>query len=673
LAGPAGFSAGEDERVSTIDRRAFLGAAGAGLAGIMLGGALPGCGGGSGGGAGAGSASGAASGAGGAQGAISLGAASGAALSRNTPGSVGIASDLELDVDLNVISGRLPTDLLGHAFTIAPVPERDGTFVFSGDGVVYRFDFGASKVGLKSRLMKTPCWYADKATRGTAAGFKNLNFGPARSSFDLGARNQANTAFAPMGNDRLLVTYDAGRPFEIDPVSLEVATAVGWNSEWRPGLKIPAALRGMVMGSVFPMTQTSAHPYYDPFTREMFLLNFGGNQGINIFGANLLAETFTDLMSWDGAGAMKRWTLVDEQGRLVKIIQSAHQMQATADYVLVMDCAFYLEAEKIFSGERMKAQLPDTVIWLVKRADLARTASGGRVTARKVVIPKEGIHFVADYDNPGGRISLEVCHNCAADPSEWLLSTDRLWHDGAAVRPELLGMIPTATDIGWIGQHVIDGPNARWVAGESRYMKDDKLTWGAAFYTHQGTYAPGRFTDLYWTSAGFSADLLATRVVRAYETYKHRTVPISALPIGEGRPTAVFRTNRAAGAIVDAWQFPEGRMGLSPTFVPRAGGRGDATDGYIVITVISDDRSWAGSSGDELWVFDATDLAKGPLCRLGHPQLDMPFTLHTTWLPEIRPRTAAYKVDVRQDHAAEVAKLEPRLRTLFETSVYPHF
>ena len=84
--------------MSTIDRRAFLGAAGAGIAGIMLGGALPGCGGGgsgagAGGGAASGAASGARAGAGGAQPAISLGAASGAALSRNTPGSIGIASD----------------------------------------------------------------------------------------------------------------------------------------------------------------------------------------------------------------------------------------------------------------------------------------------------------------------------------------------------------------------------------------------------------------------------------------------------------------------------------------------------------------------------------------------------------------------------------------------------
>ena len=45
----------------------------------------------------------------------------------------------------------------------------------------------------------------------------------ARISRQLGVRNPLNTAFLPM-QDRMLLTYDAGRPYEIDTESLEVIT-----------------------------------------------------------------------------------------------------------------------------------------------------------------------------------------------------------------------------------------------------------------------------------------------------------------------------------------------------------------------------------------------------------------------------------------------------------------
>ena len=89
--------------------------------------------------------------------------------------------------------------------------------------------------------------------------------------------------------------------------------------------------------------------------------------------------------------------------------------------------------------------------------------------------------------------------------------------------------------------------------------------------------------------------------------------------------------------------------------------------------MLSDDTSWSRSSGDELWVFDAADLARGPLCRLAHPQLDMPFMMHTAFLPELRPRAASYRIDVEADHQAEVRQLTPALQDLFRRQVYPHF
>ncbi|MHC4832122.1 MAG: carotenoid oxygenase family protein, partial [Planctomycetota bacterium] len=505
-------------------------------------------------------------------------------------------------------SRAAPADLSGHAFTIAPVPHGDGTYVFNGDGLVYRLDFGAAQVGLRSRVMRTPCYYADQATLGTSDGFRNQGGGPARLSSKLGVRNQVNTAFLAIGPDRLLVTYDAGRPFEIDPVTLEVVTAVGWNHEWHPALQ-STGLLSSIMGSVFPLVQTSAHPVWDDRTRELFTLNFG-NQGIQFVGVSVLGDTFTDLIRWDGQGALERFELVDDRGRKIRIAQSAHQIQVTQDYVLVMDCAFSMEMEKMINPHYLRPQLPDTIVYVVRRSDLQGAASGAKVLARRVVIPREAAHFVADYDNPGGRITMQVAHNCASDPSEWLMAQDREFGSGAPVRLDLAGLIPSPTDISYIGHHVIDGVSARWIPSQSFYIKDDGFSWGAALYTHRGVAAPGRFEDVYWSSTGFQAELLTSRIANTYANYTHRTVPMSQLPVGEGRPTALFRMSRILGGIADGYRFPDGRMGMSPQFVPRQGGSGGTTDGYVVCTVVSDDTSWAGSSGDEFWIFQASDLAR---------------------------------------------------------------
>jgi carotenoid cleavage dioxygenase-like enzyme len=153
------------------------------------------------------------------------------AAEQSVPASVMSASRTELDETLEVRSGAIPADLKGHLFWVAPMPQGQGTHTFNGDGMVYRVDFGAaSQPRIKSRLLRTPCYYVDRAVKGFPHGFSNR--GVTRFSITLGARNQLNTALLPM-RDRLLVTFDAGRPWEIDPQSLDLVTPVGWNDEWK--------------------------------------------------------------------------------------------------------------------------------------------------------------------------------------------------------------------------------------------------------------------------------------------------------------------------------------------------------------------------------------------------------------------------------------------------------
>jgi len=134
-----------------------------------------------------------------------------------------------------------------------------------------------------------------------------------------------------------------------------------------------------------------------------------------------------------------------------------------------------------------------------------------------------------------------------------------------------------------------------------------------------------------------------------------------------GRPASLFRFNFDSMSIEDRFELPENAWMSSLQFVPKKGGSGGDTDGYV-ITAVSTDR------GSEIWVFDGANLAQGPLCRLGHPKLQMGVTIHSAWLPEIGARRATYKVPAREDFGPIVDKsILPSIKKLFEEEIYPRF
>lgn len=191
------------------------------------------------------------------------------------------------DLALTLLEGAVPPGLYGHLFVLSPVGTvdsggapypngNDRPTVINGDGMVWRFDLAPAGGGLPtatSRIIEPPDYRWDELTKNGSplafAGFVDL--GMLRASPLLGTRNFANTAFVPMpGKDpgdptRLICAYDAGPPVEIDPASLETLGVVGtsWDAE---------ALDGLVP---FPPILSTAHPYYDAHTGELFSVNYG--------------------------------------------------------------------------------------------------------------------------------------------------------------------------------------------------------------------------------------------------------------------------------------------------------------------------------------------------------------------------------------------------------------
>lgn len=684
------------------------------------------------------------------------------------PQSIMTASQDELDnVELE-IEGNLPKDLQGHIFIVAPVgtvesgglPFKDGDSLLNGDGMIYRLDFDRpGEVRVKTRLVKPPDYYADKATQpgGEYEKYKFLNRGIARLSMSLGLRNQLNTAFLPMkfaadSCDRLLVTYDAGRPYEIDTDTLEVVTPVGSNQEWRgelDQLKIPI----IINANKFPCKSilSTAHPAFD-YSGEgkMFTVNYGRSaasfiEGIqwvyeieeipqlieeilvaltgfcqtdlikdisravfgfsrdivenlmscigSIFGKEL--EDFTYVVCWDGVGELERWKLVLPDGRPVKIEQTIHQIGVTKDYVVLMDTAFIMGLEQVINNPFPKNQkleqhlrkllerppLPDSNIYIVRRADLKagqRPASSNKeveVVAQKVVIPLEAAHFLVDYDNPNGNITLHVAHLCGMQVAEWLRKYDISASQPHKPVPDYLhGMEHDETDIGRMGRYIIHGETGQLI--ESQVISDINATWAVDLYAYLDRLptglTPGKLENVYWSSFGLWRDLMTKYIVDLYDDYKYRLIPLSEVIrlAQKGKPACLFRLHPKSMVIADRYEFPCGYMTLSPQFIPRGDGE-SSTNGYIVCAVCFEDKKLGPTN--QIWIFNGNKLSDGPLCKLHNSKLKFGFTLHTAWLRQISERQASYKIPVEQDYQELVDQNNPEIRKLFKDEVYPHF
>lgn len=364
-------------------------------------------------------------------------------------------------------AGPLPSDLRGHVFVIGSsgsfdsptygdtkvyLPTQDGwQHMWSGDGMIYRFDFHTSilhssdqdKVqpeqkkiiykeqgwaSVATRMTKTPDFYADRALNKNPIYSRNWpkseyeqsifrDAAITRLSLSLGNRNYLNTAWLPLkpkgrDSERLLVTWDAGRPYEIDPCSLDLVAPVGLTKDWKPVFDLAGLSRCIrrlpglsklfpILSQVFPMILATAHPVYDEYEDAVYLIN--GTKSIKntiqiprllpyfiqgllrflgllknpnhvnsnptllgkLFGAvfkillwiihsilsalNALGIGGRDclfLYRWQGQQTeiddADKWEIVDERGWSIPILQSAHQMALTKDFIIISDSSYKL-------------------------------------------------------------------------------------------------------------------------------------------------------------------------------------------------------------------------------------------------------------------------------------------------------------------------------------------
>ncbi len=696
----------------------------------------------------------------------------------------------EFEGFLEVIEGTLPLDIHG-AFHVSlpvgsvnsdglPFPEKNksghhnpeyGSPIMNGDGMVIQVDLNVSpSPKVKSKLMKTPCFYADQATKeGTKhhglMGFHNM--GITRMSMVLGSRNELNTATQPVKfknqkNGSLMATYDVGRPYLVDPASLELVTPVGSLNEWMTA-------EPPLVPWPFGITQTSAHPAFDPITKEMFTVNYSKDKKaythleqsfhhlkhnradfkskleslanevvdhpdhehvknrVNDFFNDLnqhiegaehnpdepKGDVYMNLIRWDGEGPFTYWELSDQFGDKLAIYECMHQMGLTKDYIILTDCSFKFSMDMLFDNpfpeskviERLIRRMatvkmaPFTTTYIIKRKDLS--PDGGPAIAYRIdkPIPLETIHYSCDYDNPDGVVTLYGVHNAATCIAEWVRTYDRRALDKKPVDPDYFSLFAVGSmDISRFGKWKIDAENLKLLEEESKVFEDpgnykeDFLgpnSWAVALYTYRGILSAeeptNKIKQLWFVSDGTVKNLLTEFVYDLYKDYPHRTISLETIKevTEKELPFGITRINTETMTPEDYYQCDRNLFIRGIQFIPRKERNAtipEELDGYLFCPVqkgnFTDKQPTSYSS--EFWIFDATNVSQGPICKMKNESIKFAFTLHTSWMPNAFSSDQKFKISTKADYDAAIKDLELGLdrnflEDFFEKEVYPHF
>ncbi|KAL7540784.1 hypothetical protein ACHAWF_006787, partial [Thalassiosira exigua] len=121
------------------------------------------------------------------------------------------------------IEGHLPEDIKGTLYKCGAANFQRGgkqyEHLFDGDGFVSAFHFGDNGVQYTSNFVETEYFKAEQQ-RDEIVYRSFFGTQPEGKSTDNTLKNPANTNAVEWGG-RLFALYRAGRPYELDPVTLE--------------------------------------------------------------------------------------------------------------------------------------------------------------------------------------------------------------------------------------------------------------------------------------------------------------------------------------------------------------------------------------------------------------------------------------------------------------------
>ena len=561
--------------------------------------------------------------------------------------------------ELNCFSGELPSDIDGSLY-IAQCLGSPKAFMV-GETNIVRLEFSSDHVRLTNRLMKTPASLALNHLAKTK--FKFDFFGLMHLSPGLGIFSYTEGMYL-VPDGRIAVTSDIDRPWIIDLSDLRVKTPIGRRDEWLPMM---AGSAGDAIGNLFAGYNTSHAMHTDLQSGEVFLVNYQKKQSNG--------EHPVHLIRWDGKGAFEKWLVQNEDGQPIEIEQSIHELVFSKDYILLADTAFVTGMEIFFPWNSGPLPEEKTKVYIIDRRELK---SGNKVvSAKQIEVNEACIHLVAEYENPNDQITVYMLHTPATNTAELIREHDRKL-DGQYFPSHLIGYgtLPVL-DLSSIGKHVIDAKQGKAI--RSLYLSQMPYTWGPYLYSYLGRQTlPFNKQDLFVMFKGFSKDMLPVRIFNAYKNTSSRRVPLEQMLGGEGlkHNNSICRIATDELKIADAYVFPDRVLLLTIACLES---KNDAQAGYLIAGVVTDEVIEGKSSGHEYWLFQANNLAGGPVCKLGNPNLDNSTLFHSVYIPrsigrDVNNTAQKYHVSIRDDYPEnEIGKWGGEVLSLFKDVVWPYF
>ena len=268
-----------------------------------------------------------------------------------------------------------------------------------------------------------------------------------------------------------------------------------------------------------------------------------------------------------------------------------------------------------------------------------------------------------------------MLHTPATNTAEILHSYDRDLN-GNLFPKHLIGYgtLPVL-DLSSVGKHLIDVSQSK-VLG-SAYISEMPYCWGPYLYTYMGRQTkPYHGQDLFIMFKGFSRDILPQRIFNAYKNVDARQVPLEDMIGGEGfdHNNSICRITTKDFAITDAYVFPD-RVLLYT--IATLDSKNQDGAGYVIAGIVTDRTAGERSSGHEYWIFNASDLAKGPICKLGHESLNNSTLFHAVYIPKavakkLDQKKVSYQVPIREDYPKEeLEKWDVSVLECFEDVIWP--
>lgn len=580
-------------------------------------------------------------------------------------------------------SGRLLT------MDLEPLTDRNGTFI-----------------RIATRFIENQSWHLRKLA---PEAFVRTDF--AEFSW-FGTSNLTNTApipaFPVLGQGgyegrRVLLSYDAGRPVEVSPLTLEHLSPVGRSGDYHAAV-----------GSSFsPMIMTSGHPVYDPDfepgSPRLLYTNIVPRVA-DFLNVNKPIRADLYLMTWDGSGPPTRPIRVTVDGKPVILRHaSVHQLCLTRNYLVIFNANLVLNTASLiepltpllwrFLVEQRTTEVPYNLrvfyrwlrirmreatpeqrcpVYFIHKDDIRKALRGKArdVPAKVIELHWELTHALADYDDDDDIVTLFCQHNIGADPADQMEDGDRLV-GGGHVPADLLGMFSSATDLNQVRRHVVDLRRGRVETRAFPQVGDPEhfafglnllppLQLNPYLSEYVDTGVPNllracrRMDATYWVSGGWLPQTMSTRVFSNFRRGRPDDAwpPRRLLPVGEyiertqdPDNTARFFRLTHEMELESSYQFPPGWFMAAPIFVPRPGSQ-SVRDGYLLSQV------WGPDNPDmELWIWDAArPLSDGPCCTLGPGPYEHGirpgFPLHSSWVDRagvenwIRPNYSAPTIEM---------------------------